>query len=71
MCKTHLATLENVVTHSLYKSFLAVLFSLLIPLLAGCNTMEGLGEDTEAAGDTNEAEADQEEEDYPGSGVGL
>jgi predicted small secreted protein len=50
-------------TQSLYRSFLAVLFSLLIPLLAGCNTIEGLGEDTEAVGDAVEDEAEQEEND--------
>lgn len=38
------------------------LFALLLPLLiAGCNTMEGLGEDTEAAGEAIEEEAEEED----------
>jgi predicted small secreted protein len=51
-------------THSLYKSLLALLFALLVPMLAtGCNTIEGIGEDTEAAGDAIDDEAEEEEAD--------
>jgi entericidin B len=51
-------------THALFKFLPALLLALLMPLLvAGCNTIEGLGEDTEAAGDAVEDEAEEEEED--------
>lgn len=38
-------------------------FALFMPLLiAGCNTMEGMGEDMESAGEAIQEEADDEEE---------
>lgn len=50
-------------THSSNKNLLALLFSLLAPLLfVACNTMEGLGQDTQAAGEAIEDQADEEEE---------
>lgn len=50
-------------TRSLNKYWLVLLFSLLTPLLIGaCNTMEGLGQDTQAAGEALEDQADDEEE---------
>lgn len=51
-------------THDIYKSLLALVFALSMPLLAtACNTIEGLGEDTEAAGEAIDEEAEEEESD--------
>jgi predicted small secreted protein len=51
-------------TDSLYKTLLALLFALSVPLLTtGCNTIEGLGEDASAAGEEIDEEAEEEEAD--------
>ncbi len=40
---------------------IAILFAMLgtLTLVAGCNTMEGLGEDTQAVGESLEEEAEE------------
>jgi predicted small secreted protein len=51
-------------THASHKRLLALLFALALPwLAAGCNTMEGLGEDMGAAGDAIDEEAEEEQAD--------
>lgn len=41
------------------------MFTLLLPVLAtGCNTIEGIGKDTQSAGEAIEEEAEEEKDDY-------
>ncbi len=45
------------------KVLFATLFAAYVMVLSGCNTMEGIGEDVESAGDSVEDEA-EENKDY-------
>lgn len=50
--------------HDFHKHLLALLFALSMPLLvAGCNTIEGVGEDVGAAGDAIDEESEEEQAD--------
>ncbi len=51
-------------THNLHKALLVLLFALLMPwLAAGCNTIEGLGEDMRTTGDAIDEESEEEQGD--------
>ena len=41
------------------KKYIAILTLMLLPLLAACNTMEGLGQDVQKGGENLEEKADE------------
>ncbi len=48
---------------TLHKLLLTALFCAVSVFSVGCNTIEGIGEDTEAAGNAIDEEAEEEEND--------
>jgi predicted small secreted protein len=55
--------MEMTMSDTLHKLLLAALFCAVSTFTVGCNTIEGIGEDTEAAGDAIDEEAEEEEND--------